>query len=188
MFKYLLLPIIHLAMHGLLNPQSELLSSLAFTETNNPKSDNFLHAYEISQMELNADLVVLSACETGYGKFQEGNGLTSLARSFMYAGVPALVVSLWQVNDAATANIMTTFYDELSKGKDKARALQIAKLDYLENAKGLGAHPAFWSPFVLLGNEDSIVLGSSFVYWPWLVGVGALLLSFALFLGRRKKK
>lgn len=183
--------VIHLAMHGLLNPQSELLSSLAFTETNDPNSDDFLHAYEISQMELNADLVVLSACETGYGRFEEGNGIASLARAFMYAGVPALVVSLWQVNDDATAIIMTSFYNELSKGKGKADALQIAKLDYLNRAKGLGAHPAFWSPFILLGNEDPISLGASFVYWPWFLGLAILLLlggSILLFRKRRKDK
>ena len=78
--------IIHLAMHGILNPKEPILSSLAFSDNTVKKEDNFLHAYEISNLNLNASLVVLSACETGYGKFRQGEGIMSLAHSFMYAG------------------------------------------------------------------------------------------------------
>lgn len=97
--------IIHLATHGLLNEEQPLLSAIAFTEDGDSLYDNFWQAHEISKMELNADLAVLSACETGYGRFETGNGIASLARSFMYAGVPALVVSLWQVNDQSISMI-----------------------------------------------------------------------------------
>ena len=69
---------------------------------------------QISKMKLNADLVVLSACETGYGQFEQGEGIISIARTFMYAGVPSLVVSLWQVNDVSTAKIMNSFYLNLA--------------------------------------------------------------------------
>ena len=71
--------------------------------------NNFLQAYEISKMNLKADLVVLSACETGYGAYKKGEGIISLGRSFMYAGVPALVVSLWSVNDVSTSVLMQFF-------------------------------------------------------------------------------
>ena len=111
--------IIHLAMHGLLNRHIPNLSSLAFTEDGNISENNFLHAYEISRLELNAELIVLSACETGYGKFETGNGVASLARSFMYAGVPAMVVSLWEVNDVSTAKIMELMYLSLAEGLSK---------------------------------------------------------------------
>ena len=150
--------VIHLAMHGLLNNQGQILSSLAFTEDSDSNQNNFLHAYEISKMELNADLVVLSACETGYGKFEKGNGIASLARAFMYAGAPSLVVSLWQVNDASTAIIMQSFYEYLAQGKTKSGALRQAKLDYLKEAEGIKAHPAFWSAFIQLGNNAPIKL------------------------------
>jgi CHAT domain-containing protein len=106
--------ILHLAMHGILNNSLPILSSLAFTENLDTVEDNYLQAYEISHLHLNADLVVLSACETGYGQFKQGEGVMSLARSFMYAGVPSLVVSLWQVNDHSTAIIMQYFYNYLS--------------------------------------------------------------------------
>ncbi|MCP4439624.1 MAG: CHAT domain-containing protein [Aureispira sp.] len=176
--------IIHLAMHGILNKQYPILSSLAFTEDSDSLEDNFLEAHEISQLQLNAGLVVLSACETGYGEFEQGEGTISLARSFMYAGVPSLIVSLWQVNDQSTSMIMQNFYQHLSTGLNKSEALRQAKLDYLKNAKGIAAHPAFWSPFIQLGDSQPIALakkGSS--NWiGWLVG-GSLILLLG-FLGR----
>jgi len=152
--------IIHLAMHGILHKRVPMLSSLAFTENGDSTEDNFLQAYEISRLKLNADLVVLSACETGYGKFEQGEGIISLARSFMYAGTPSLVVSLWQVNDLSTAIIMQHFYQYLADGLSKDVALRQAKLDYLKLANGLMAHPAFWSPFIQLGDSRSIELAT----------------------------
>ena len=185
--------IIHLAMHGLLNERAPILSSLAFTENGDSLEDNFLEAWEIAHLKLNAELVVLSACETGYGKFQQGEGVMSLARSFMYAGVPSLVVSLWQVNDGSTSAIMQAFYKNLAKGMDKAEALRQAKLEYIKMAGGVGdgrygrsvstitntiaAHPAFWAPFIQLGDSQPITVetkGPSSQLW-WLVGAGGLL-------------
>ncbi|MCH2022705.1 MAG: CHAT domain-containing protein [Saprospiraceae bacterium] len=161
--------IIHLAMHGILESSRPLLSSLVFTENLDSTEDNFLQAYEISHMKLNADMVVLSACETGYGRFKQGEGIVSLARSFMYAGVPSLLVSLWQVNDVTTASIMEYFYDNLAKDIDKSAALRMAKLTYLENISGIAAHPAYWSPFIQLGNSNPIQLKTSKVSFYWII-------------------
>lgn len=166
--------IIHLAMHGLLDNKAPILSSLAFTENGDSLENNFLQAYEISKMKLNANLVVLSACETGYGKFEQGNGIASLARAFMYAGASSLVVSLWQVSDYATGQIMQNLYTNLSKGMDKADALRQAKLDYINSAQKNLAHPAFWSPFIQIGNTEVIPLNPKRNYWIW--GVGSLFL------------
>jgi len=163
--------IIHLAMHGLLDNRNPILSSLAFTEDGDSLENNFLHAYEISKMQLNADLVVLSACETGFGKFEQGNGTASLARAFMYAGVPALVVSLWEVNDGSTNILMQLFHQNLSAGMDKAEALRQAKLAYIANAKGTAAHPAFWSAFIQLGDSAPINMHSGGSWWLiWAIG------------------
>jgi CHAT domain-containing protein len=144
-------------------------------------------------MELNADLVVLSACETGYGRFETGNGIASLARAFMYAGVPALVVSLWQVNDQSTSIIMQNFYKHLANGKTKSAALRQAKLDYIKLVDNpIAAHPAFWSPFILIGDESPVQLqrkGAGNWLW-WAVGGGALALGgigFGLVRRRSKK-
>jgi len=161
-------------MHGILNTATPLLSSLAFTENGDSLQDNFLEAHEISSMQLQSDLVVLSACETGYGKFEQGEGVMSLARSFMYAGVPSLLVSLWQVNDGSTAIIMKSFYKNLEVGQSKDLALTNAKLNYINHAKGITAHPAFWSPFIQIGNSNPIALkkGINWVFW----GLGGILI------------
>jgi|GEM_PF-2370181 len=181
--------VIHLAMHGILHPRVPMLSSLAFTENRDSLEDNFLQAYEIAHLHLNADLIVLSACETGYGKFEQGEGVISLARSFMYAGTPSLVVSLWQVNDQSTAVIMKFFYQYIADGLAKDVALRQAKLDYLNIAKDIAGHPAFWSPFIQLGNTAPVKIYTKGRFRPWLIGIGvfALLLIVGVFLNRRRK-
>lgn len=182
--------IIHLATHGILDEKRPILSSLALTENNDTLYDNFWRAHEISKMELNADLVVLSACQTGYGRFETGNGIASLARSFMYAGAPSLVVSLWQVSDVSTSRLLQLFYDKLHQGLDKAQALRQAKLQYISNVESpQAAHPAFWSPFILMGDTAAVELiekGTGNELW---YGVGALLLFGlgALFWWNRKR-
>ncbi len=179
--------IIHLAMHGLLDEKFPTLSSLAFTDTQDSTENDFLQAYEISKMELNADLVVLSACQTGYGKFERGNGVASLARSFMYAGVPSLVVSLWQVDDLATANIMEEFYKGLTDGMSKSEALRQAKLTYIEHAPEAMKHPAYWSPFIQIGNSNPISIQRKYAFTPWYVGIITLILVCGLILLRKMR-
>lgn len=180
--------ILHLAMHGILNDKHPILSSLAFTENGNLEEDNFLQAYEISQMKLQAELVVLSACETGYGKFKQGEGVMSLARSFMYAGVPSMVVSMWQVNDGSTAIIMSEFYKNLAEGMDKAAALQNAKLYYIQHAKTITAHPAFWAPFIQLGDASPIQLQKENKLLFWGIAILGLCFILCFFFIRRKEK
>ncbi len=170
--------IIHLAMHGVLNQKNPILSSLVLTENGDTVEDNFLEAWEIAHLKLNADLVVLSACETGFGQFQQGEGVMSLGRAFMLAGVPSLVISLWAVNDQSTAFIMKSFYQQLKQQHNKAHALQQAKLDYLKNSSGIAAHPAFWAPFVQLGNSCPIQLGQANVSWIWWLSGGSFALMF----------
>ncbi|BDS09461.1 CHAT domain-containing protein [Aureispira anguillae] len=178
--------VIHLAMHGILHPRVPMLSSLAFTENKDSLEDNFLQAYEIARLNLNADLVVLSACETGYGEFKQGEGIISLARSFMYAGTPSLVVSLWQVNDHSTSVIMTYFYNYLAEGMPKDQALRQAKLDYIAMTTTWAAHPAFWSPFIQLGDNRPIQLTQPLDWFPWLIGVGIFFLVLVFVLKRKK--
>jgi CHAT domain-containing protein len=182
--------IIHLAMHGILNQQTPILSSLAFTENGDSTEDNFLEAWEISHLKLNAQLVVLSACETGYGKFQQGEGVMSLARAFMYAGVPSLVVSLWQVNDASTAEIMQLFYANLAKGMDKAEALRQAKLKYIAECKNpMMAHPAFWAAFVQIGDSRPVKIAGPFnISYVLVIISGFLCLAGIIILLKKRRK
>lgn len=114
-----------------------------------PAEDGLLQVYEIFNLKLNADLVVLSACETGLGKAVKGEGLIGLTRAFLYAGTPSVMVSLWKVADKSTADLMVRFYRYLSGGKlSKSRALRQAQLDLINSGN---SHPYHWAPFVLVG-------------------------------------
>jgi CHAT domain-containing protein len=102
---------------------------------------------------LNADLVVLSACQTGMGKEIKGEGMMGLMRAFMYAGTPSVVVSLWNVNDRSAADLMIRFYNHLwkpgSEKLNKAEALRKAQLEVI----GFGSKPYHWAPFILVGKQ-----------------------------------
>ncbi|MCP4442918.1 MAG: tetratricopeptide repeat protein [Aureispira sp.] len=169
--------VLHFATHGQPDHKNPELSWLAFSEDNDPIENNFWQAHEIAKIQLHANLVVLSACETGYGIFEEGNGIASLARAFMYAGSPALIVSLWQVNDQVTSIIMKNLYANLAEGMKKDEALRQAKLQYMKSAKGIAAHPAFWSPFIMMGNTEPVSIKKKGLdTLPWIIGTGGLLL------------
>lgn len=146
--------VIHLAMHGLLNQDLPEHSALAFSETNDTTEDNFLEAWEIAQLSANAQLVVLSACETGIGQNKAGEGTMSIARYFLYAGAPAVVATRWQVNDQTTAIIMQHFYQNLYNGIPINQAIRQAQLLYLQNAAPTAQHPFFWAPYMNIGYTD----------------------------------
>lgn len=181
--------VIHLAMHGVMDAENPMASSLVFTETADSLHDNFLYAYELSNLSIPANLAVLSACETGYGKFQKGEGVLSIARAFRYAGVPSLVMSLWQVNDAATEKVMGFLYESLAEGLEKDEALRQAKLRYLETAKGQAAHPFYWAGWSMLGDARPVALKEKGGFnWGYL-GIGlALVVLIALLWWRRKPR
>jgi CHAT domain-containing protein len=110
-----------------------------------------LQAGEIFDLKLNADLVVLSACQTGLGKLIRGEGMVGLTRAFMYAGTPSVVVSLWSVSDISTADLMAEFYKNLIINKlSKTDALRKAQLALINNP-GF-SHPFYWAPFILVGD------------------------------------
>jgi CHAT domain-containing protein/Tfp pilus assembly protein PilF len=142
---------IHFATHGFIDEAKPELSSLVLTKDNNSEEDGFLQATEIYNLNLNADLVVLSACQTGLGKLVRGEGMVGLTRAFIYAGTPTVLVSLWSVSDVSTATLMGEFYKNLIKEKlDKTDALRKAQLSMLGNEKF--THPFYWAPFVLVGD------------------------------------
>ena len=142
---------IHFATHGFIDEAKPDFSCLVLTKTNNSKEDGLLQATEIFNLNLNADLVVLSACQTGLGKLIRGEGMVGLTRAFMYAGTPTVLVSLWSVSDASTATLMGEFYRNLVKEKlGKTEALRKAQLSMLGNEKF--AHPFYWAPFVIIGD------------------------------------
>ena len=143
---------LHFATHGFLNSLHPELSGIAFSmvDENGKRQDGFLRAHEVFNLRLPAELVVLSACRTGLGKEVKGEGLLGLTRGFMYAGAPRVVVSLWSVSDAATAELMTRFYvGMLKEGRRPAAALREAQLSLLNNKRW--ESPFYWAAFTLQG-------------------------------------
>jgi len=142
---------VHFATHGLINERKPDFSSIVLSQDTEPKEDGFLQAAEIFNLKLQADLVVLSACQTGLGKMVRGEGMMGLTRAFMYAGAPSVVVSLWSVSDVSTSKLMEKFYQNLIvKNHDKTESLRQAKLAMLEQDQF--SHPFYWAPFVLIGD------------------------------------
>ncbi len=144
--------ILHLATHGQANDRAGDYCFLVFADPADSAQHELLYARDIYNLQLNADLVTLSACETGIGELQGGEGIISLARAFAYAGAKSIVTSLWSVSDAKTKDLMLDFYKNLRKGMLKDDALRQAKLDFLKRNRGQAAHPFYWAGFVGIGN------------------------------------
>jgi len=143
---------IHLATHGLLNTVHPELSGvvLSLFDENGADTDGFLRLNDIFNLNLPAELVVLSACETGLGKDVKGEGLVGLTRGFMYAGAKRVAVSLWSVNDTATASLMTKFYQQmLEKKLNPVAALRAAQLEMMKTEQWKA--PYYWAAFVVQG-------------------------------------
>lgn len=151
--------IIHCAMHAVPDSLNPMLSKLLFTYNSlDTLEDNDLTAAELYTMRLNADMAILSACQTGYGIINRGEGVMSLSRAFAYAGVPATIMSLWKVPDNTTSEIMIEFYKNLKKRQPKDEALRNAKLHYLKHheAEEDLQNPFYWAGFVAVGNMKPI--------------------------------
>lgn len=144
--------IIHFACHGFQDETLPLRSALVLSLSENVEEDGFLQVREIYDLRLNADLIVLSACQTGRGKLENGEGVLGLPRVFFYAGAKSTISTLWKINDKSTSELMRYFYHFLSEGSDKAQALRLAKLKMI---KSNFSHPFFWAGFVLNGDYSS---------------------------------
>lgn len=177
--------ILHLAMHALVEEEREDFSRLLFAPSSS-EGRGFLSAMEISDMELPADLVVLSACNTGRGEWRAGEGVFHLGRAFRMAGVRSLVLSLWQVPDQATSQLMPQFYEGLKTGMTKSDALRKAKIAYLNEADPMMSSPYFWAGFVLIGDDAELPPpGTGHSLWITLLLFALLALTLGLFLRRR---
>lgn len=181
--------IVHLAMHGIVDYNHPAYSALIFTENLDSLEDNLLYSYETQHLNGNhANLVVLSACKTGYGKYAQGEGIISLGRSFMYAGIPSIVMTLWELNDETSVEVIQSFYKGLADGLTKDQAMQKAKVEYLSNNKGFTAHPFFWASMVCIGNQQAIPLAQKSLDWYWYLFGGGLLFLLLLIIRFRMRR
>jgi len=150
--------ILHLAMHAFINDSLPAWSRFAFSQNagKSRENDGWLNTADIYNLDLNSRLTVLSACNTGTGHLRKGEGVMSLARGFIYAGCPSIIMTLWEVEDNAGTSIMTSFYKNLRRGKPTDIALRLSKLEYLENANPRLAHPHYWLSYVNIGNTNPL--------------------------------
>jgi CHAT domain-containing protein len=125
------------------------------TIDDNPNEDGILQAREIYDLELNADLVTMSACRTGLGKFIRGEGIEGLNRAFFYAGASSVVMSLWTVNDQATSQLMERFYYYIQDSNSIMSSLRSAKLELINS--DVLSHPYYWAGFIVSGKADHVV-------------------------------
>lgn len=176
--------LIHLATHAIVDDSNPDNSRLAFSIATDSSEDGYLHAYEIYNLDLNADLVTLSACNTGFGKIKRGEGVMSLSRAFAYAGVPATVVSLWPASDKSTPDLMKYFYGNLKEGQTKDAALNNARKEYLKGAKGKARHPFYWGGFILIGDNTKVAGQDMRATW-WIMAI-LVIIVIPVYLKKRK--
>ncbi|MDZ7719974.1 MAG: CHAT domain-containing tetratricopeptide repeat protein [Balneolaceae bacterium] len=154
--------IIHLATHSKVDDENPLFSSLYMYSGNSVngedsvdnKNDGIVHAYELFDLNLNADLIFLSSCESGSGGYLKGSGILGFSRAFAYAGAQSLSINLWPIRDQTASEISSEFYASLNQGNNKAEALREARIHYLNNSN---SDPYLWGAFIMYGNISPAV-------------------------------
>lgn len=178
---------LHLATHSALDAEFPDNSFLAFSEKPTTDQDSFLmHMSEVYNIHLQAELVTLSACQTGIGSLRRGESLISMARAFAYAGAKSIVASLWSIDDKQTSILMKFFYEHLSKNHSKSEALRRSKLQYLEQSDHKMAHPYYWAALNTIGDPAPIKDLPVRPKWSWYWGAGISMAVFVLFLFLKK--
>jgi CHAT domain-containing protein len=172
--------IIHLAMHAQVNEENPLFSNLAFANEKDEDNDGKLNTYELYNMDFNPELLVLSACNTGSGKLQKGEGFMSIARGFIHAGCKSLLMTLWEVNDKSGQKLMSSFYHNLNLGIARDEALQKAKMEYFTATEPLKVHPYYWASYVNIGENTSVSLRKNHANATSIVPILALLILIPL--------
>jgi len=171
--------IIHFATHSLIDDKQPARSSIVLSLDKDPQEDGFLQMREVYNLKLNADLVVLSACQTGLGQFIKGEGIEGINRAFFYAGASTVLMSLWSVNDQASAQLMERFYYHLHAGKSITKALQAAKLEMISSK--ILSHPYYWAGFIVSGDADRVIFPKTLILWLFggfslILGLGVVVL------------
>ncbi|PRY89864.1 CHAT domain-containing protein [Mongoliibacter ruber] len=181
--------IIHIGTHAESNNLSPVFSKLIFAKNDDPfEEDNALYAYQIYNIDLQSNLTLLTACETGKPVFQPGEGMVSLSHAFQYAGSESLLTSLWKVDEKSSMEITDYFLEFLSEGMAKDKALKEAKLKYLSTAKGRTLSPQYWAGLVLIGDVGPIPdLRKNHNWIYWILGL-FLLLSFTFLLRKKRSQ
>ncbi|MEM9075573.1 MAG: CHAT domain-containing tetratricopeptide repeat protein [Bacteroidota bacterium] len=177
--------ILHLALHGKVDDNNPENSKLFFTDVHTETEDNKLYVHELFAMNIPAEMAVLSACETGKGIVHTGEGIMSLGNAFQYAGTKSLLLSAWEVSDKVAPELMGMFYSNLEKGMTKSKALQQAKLAYLESSDGMRSNPFYWGSFYMIGDMSPISISSPFNYFYVGISAACCLFFFIVYWNKR---
>ena len=162
--------VLHLAMHALTNDDDPALSHLVFSKGGETEEDGILYAHEVYNLNLNADLTILSACNSGYGRLFEGQGVMSLARAFRYAGSKDVVMTLWPSHDQSAHDIIVDFFEAAqAQGLDKPEALQYAMNQHFEKENMRWMHPFYWAGFSFIGKGEPLVTNTMPHLWLYVV-------------------
>jgi CHAT domain-containing protein len=148
--------IFHLAMHSISDTINSKYSFLLFDTKNDTAGDGRLYNYEINLTRITSPMVVLSACNSGTGTLYHGEGLMSLARSFILAGASSVIKTSWEVNDEVSAAIITRFYYYLSRGNPKDEAMRLAKIEYIRKNPPLCSNPYYWAAYEVVGDNTRV--------------------------------
>ena len=178
--------VLHLAMHTHIDESNPLFSKLIFSSSPDTTDDGFLNMYEVYGINLNAKLVIVSACRSSDGGLVKGEGLLSLARSFQYAGAQSLVAAQWRVEDYSGSEIMVEFTKNIKGGLPQDLALQSAQRKFLESADPLRSHPYFWASYQLIGYNGALFYPQWLKITIWCVSI-TLLLLLVFFIVRRSQ-
>jgi CHAT domain-containing protein len=177
--------ILHLALHGNSGGEEPYI---VFPEAGDSMEDGVLNLHELYDLPLQARLAVLSACETGSGAFQRGEGVMSVASGFGTAGCPSVVMSVWPVNDIAGSMIIRYCYEFLVEGQAIDEALHHAKLAFMKSGGTYHSAPCYWAPFIALGDVSPIPVSRQSGFSVWWAVLGGVVLGFlGIFLLRRKR-
>ncbi|MEM9547733.1 MAG: CHAT domain-containing protein, partial [Bacteroidota bacterium] len=176
--------IIHFSSHAKSNKDAPEKSHMVFYQkTGYEEEDYKLYFVDISERNIKAKMVVLSACETNLGKIVKGEGAMSLANSFFYGGAQGVVASLWLVDDQMAKELMSSFYTYLDKGFPKDLALQKTQVDFLKEHDGVRSNPFFWSAFSVNGDTRPLHFRRPDFYLKWML-FGLVAVFFSLYLRR----
>lgn len=178
--------VIHLALHGEIDHINPENSRIYFTKAKDSIEDNVLYSHELYSLQIPAELTVLSGCNTGMGAIAKGEGILSLGTAFQYAGTKSLLLTGWEVPDKTTPDIIQNFYQNLSDGMNKAKALQQAKLKFLNTNDVFTQSPFYWGGFYLVGDYGVIELEKP-TNKVWVVYILIAILSLGLVLFFKKR-
>lgn len=148
--------ILHMATHSAISERNPMFSKIYLNDDGDPRETegNKIFAYELFELNLNNEMIMLNSCSSGSGSYIPGAGVMGMSRALQYAGANSLVLNLWSVNDMLASEFATYFYGKLNEGQSKAEALRNTKIHFLQTKN---ASPHFWGPYMLLGNDDAIV-------------------------------